>query len=279
MKNAPPAWWDRAVTLFETRSGAPAVVVPLTGRDVGEILVHAREVATAGADVAEWRLDAWGAHDGEGAAAMLPDLREALGGLPVLATYRSVAEGGPGTLDDDAYAALLIALLTVAGPVEGVDVELSRPTAVAAAVATAAREAGAAVVGSSHDFSGTRDAAALDAVFDGLAAREVDVLKVAVTASDDGDVLRLLTAAHAARRHGRAVLPIAMGAAGLLTRVAGECWGSPATFGAVGTGSAPGQVAVPELRAVVDALHAARVDAQGSVRGSTLGAGDAGAGA
>jgi 3-dehydroquinate dehydratase I len=254
------------VTLFETRSGAPAVVVPLTGRDAAEILAHARDVAASGADVAEWRLDAWGAHDGEGAVALLPHLREALGGVPVLATYRSLAEGGPGILDDDAYVVLLSSLLDLEGPVEGVDVELSRPVTVAAAVATAARGVGAVVVGSSHDFSGTPDAAALDAVFDGLAAREVDVLKVAVTASDDGDVLRLLTAAHAARRHGRAVLPIAMGAAGLLTRVAGECWGSPATFGAVGAGSAPGQVAVPELRAVVEALHAARVAGLGSVR-------------
>ncbi|TGO04672.1 type I 3-dehydroquinate dehydratase [Serinibacter arcticus] len=252
------------MTLFETRSGAPAVVVPLTGRDDEDILAHARAVARSGADVAEWRLDAWGAHDGDGAVAMLPRLREALGDLPVLATYRSTAEGGPGTLDDDAYVALLVALLGGERPVEGVDVELSRPTAVSAAVATAAREAGAVVVGSSHDFTGTPDAEVLAATFDALAARDADVLKVAVTAADDGDVLRLLTAARAARRHGRSVLPIAMGAAGLLTRVAGECWGSPATFGAVGTGSAPGQVAVPELRAVVDALHATLVASRGS---------------
>ncbi len=246
------------MTLFETRSGAPAVVVPLTGRDVEEILAHARAVTASGADVAEWRLDAWGAHDGEGAVVLLPRLREALGPMPVLATYRSAAEGGPGGLDDDGYRALLTALLAGDRPVEGVAVERSRPAALAADVGAAARRAGAVVGGSSHDFDGTPAAGALTEIFDALAARGSDVLKVAVSASDDGDVLRLLTAARAARRHSRAVLPIAMGAAGLLTRVAGECWGAPATFGAVGAGSAPGQVPVPELRAVVDALHAAR---------------------
>ncbi|PWD49708.1 type I 3-dehydroquinate dehydratase [Serinibacter arcticus] len=255
------------MSLFPTPDARPAVVVPLAGADADAVLAHAREVAASGADVAEWRLDTWGAHDGEGALEMLPALRSALGSLPVLATYRSLAEGGPGGLDDAGYTALLLAL--VAARVEGVDVELSRPDAVATAITTAARDAGTVVVGSSHDFAGTPSTDRLGAILDSLAARDADVLKVAVTASDGGDVARLLAAAHTARRHGRPVLPIAMGPAGVLTRIAGECWGAPATFGLVGTGSAPGQVPVPELRDALDAIHDALTAADGPVSAVT----------
>lgn len=243
------------MSLLRTRSGIPAVVVPLQGRDEAGVLVHARDAVAAGADVVEWRLDAWGAHDAARATAMLPHLREALGAVPVLATYRSLAEGGPGTLDDDAYGALLSHLLELG--IDGVDVELTRPEAGVADLVAAARLAGTTVVGSSHDFAGTPTDAELARRFDSLAARGCDVLKVAVTAADDGDVQRLLLAAAVARRHGVDVLPIAMGDAGVVTRIAGECWASPATFGTVGAGTAPGQVPLPQLRAALVAVHEA----------------------
>lgn len=243
------------MTLFDTHTSLPAVVVPVQGDDLAAVLAHARAVAASGADVAEWRLDAWGRHDAAGAVAALGSLRTALGGLPVLATFRSLAEGGPGTLSDEDYTALLLALL--ADGVEGVDVELTRPAPVARAVLEAAGASGAAVVGSSHDFERTPGPEELDRLFDGLADRGSDVLKVAVQVHDDGDVFRLLAAAHRARRHGTAVLPIAMGATGVLTRFAGEAWGAPATFARVGVGSAPGQLGVTELRAALTAVHGA----------------------
>ncbi|GMA31267.1 type I 3-dehydroquinate dehydratase [Litorihabitans aurantiacus] len=252
-------------------SAPPRIVVPVLGADEHAVLAHAVEVARSGADVAEWRLDAWGAHDGVGAVAMLPRLRAALDGLPVLATYRSRGEGGPGALDDDGYAALLTSLLEGPhDPPEGIDLELTREGSVVAELTTRARAHGVSVVGSSHDFAATPSDDELDTIFDLLAARGSDVLKVAVTPADRGDVLRLLDAAHRAARHGVAVLPVAMGEAGALTRVAGQGWGAPATFAMVGAGSAPGQVPVAVLRraldAVDDALRAAAGPAGVGVR-------------
>ena len=243
------------MTLFSSPAAPPAVVVPVSGDDLEALLLHAREVAVAGADIAEWRLDSWGAHDGAGGLVILDRLRAALAGIPVLATFRSIAESGPGDLSDSGYIELLTALLERG--VEAVDVELSRPDRVAVAVREAAGAAGAVVVGSSHNFDRTPGAAELDTIFDALAERGADVLKVAVQAHDDGDVYRLLDAARRARRHGVAVLPIAMGSPGVLTRIAGEAWGAPATFGRVGSGSAPGQVDVPSLRGALAAIHQA----------------------
>lgn len=234
--------------------GPPAVVVPLLGTSPDQVFAHAHAVAVEAPDVVEWRLDAWGEHDAAGAVPLLPRLRAALPGLPLLATFRSRAEGGPGELTDQAWVQLVIELLDAG--VEAVDVEVSRGTDAVARVVAHAREVGAVVVGSSHDFAGTATDDALDATFDALAALGADVLKVAVAPENLTDVLRLLAAGERARRHGRAVLPVAMGEAGVLTRFAGEVWGAPATFALVGSGSAPGQVPVAQIRRAQEQVHA-----------------------
>lgn len=274
-------WWDGAVSTTVPQPArppafvplapdVPAIAVPVQAGDVDELLALARAAVAAGAEVLEWRIDAI-----EGAAvgtmpdgAARPDLERfpeavarllrrlrATVGAPVLATYRSRDEGGPGVLDDDGYRALLLAL--VAARADAVDVELSRPAALAEEVARCAHEAGIAVVGSSHDF--TRTPPDLDDRFAELARRGSDVLKVAATPQDAADVLRLLTAAvHARATHGRAVLPVSMGRLGVLSRVAGGLWRAPVTFAAVGRGSAPGQLGVAEVTEIQRVLAGER---------------------
>ncbi|WP_454300431.1 type I 3-dehydroquinate dehydratase [Salana multivorans] len=171
--------------------------------------------------------------------------------LPVLATYRSGLEGGPGEIDDDAYGDLLTALVTAGA--DAIDVELTRGEEVVLAPVWLARENGVSVVGSSHDFTGTPDD--LDVRFAEVARRGSDVLKIAVTPSSDTDVLRLLSSAVRARHeHGRSVLPVAMGPLGALTRVGGGLWRAPLTFARVGEGSAPGQLDVADAARVLAVL-------------------------
>ena len=45
------------------------------------------------------------------------------------------------------------------------------------------------------------------------------------------------------------------GSLGVITRIAGEVFGSSMTFGAVGQVSAPGQIPVEKLQAAMDILH------------------------
>lgn len=247
---------------FPLTPATPAVAVPVAGGDGQDLLERTAAAVAGGADLVEWRLDAWG---GGAAHTMAPSavaelvaaLRAELGGVPVLATYRSRLEGGPGEADDGEYTDLLLAL--VAAGVDAVDVELTRPEEDAAVVVAAARAVGVVVVGSSHDFSGTPDD--LPSRFRELARRGADVLKVAVTPESAYDVVRLLDAAVSAHEAtGRPVVPVAMGALGVLTRVAGGLWGAPFTFAMVGEASAPGQLAVADVRAVQDVL--ARAGAQ-----------------
>jgi 3-dehydroquinate dehydratase I len=48
---------------------------------------------------------------------------------------------------------------------------------------------------------------------------------------------------------------MSMGGIGLVSRLAGEVFGSAATFGAGDQVSAPGQIPVPELRRALETLH------------------------
>lgn len=101
---------------------------------------------------------------------------------------------------------------------------------------------------SQHDFGGVPRN--LDQIYDRLAATPARILKVAVLANDATDcvpVFRLL--AHA-RNEGREMIAIAMGTAGIATRILGPSRGAFLTYASLESeaATAPGQISVRELR-------------------------------
>lgn len=227
----------------------PTIAVPVQVDATEQLAALVPEIRASGADLVEWRLDALAAPTGKQIESGMAAFRDAQ--LPVLATYRSIAEGGPGEADDALYAD--VARTAVRAGAAGLDLELSRPEELIAELSRDASDLGVTIVGSSHDFAGVPTD--LDARFAALAARGSDILKVAVTPGDFSEVLPLLQAAITAQQlWNRAVLPLAMGRHGLLTRVGGGWWQAPFTFGFVGSPSAPGQLTVGELRAAIAAV-------------------------
>lgn len=249
-----PAVTIRDVTLGE---GRPKIVVPVTGPTSPELLAEVGALAGSPADVVEWRVDHFAAADD--AAAVVEAARAlaaAAGPRPLLVTFRTAAEGGARALDDAAYGALCRAVAG-SGAADLLDVELLRDEAVVRDVVAAAHAAGVAVVMSSHDFDGTPPAAQLVARLGRMVALGADVAKVAVMPHDADDVLALLSATRQARRDHPDVplITMAMGGLGVVSRLAGEVFGSAATFGAVGRPSAPGQVPADALAGVLDLIH------------------------
>jgi 3-dehydroquinate dehydratase-1 len=120
----------------------------------------------------------------------------------------------------------------------------------------ASREHGIALIGSYHNFEATPDAAALEAKF-ALAHRlEADIAKVAVMPKGPPDVLTLLGATYEASQS----LPIplismAMGPYGSLSRMVGFVYGSALTWAVGKSSSAPGQVPIEDLRAVLATIR------------------------
>jgi 3-dehydroquinate dehydratase/shikimate dehydrogenase len=106
------------------------------------------------------------------------------------------------------------------------------------------------VIVSHHDFS--RVPNDLEQIYEHLARTPAAVLKIAVHANDILDCLRVFQLLDRARKEGRELIAIAMGNAGIATRILGPSRGSFLTYGALDdkNATAPGQVNAPKLHSL-----------------------------
>lgn len=240
--------------------GTPKVCTPIVAAEKQEIYEGAMACRAAGADLVEWRAD-WfaGALDAAQVEEVLARLTRILDGIPLLFTFRTAREGGERALSFEDYAALNRAVARTR-MADLVDVELScgGDDAVGALIADV-REQGAKVVASSHDFDKTPDRQEILGQLCKMQRLGADIPKIAVMPTCEQDVLTLLDATLEMRRShaDRPIVAIAMGGMGLVSRLAGEVFGSAITFGSAGRASAPGQIAAADLKTVLDILHAA----------------------
>ena len=211
-------------------------------------------VAREHADAVEFRLDL--------AGEPLSALSDYDGQLPLVATNRPTWEGGEAVDGDDRLAALrtaadhdaVAAIDVELAAVEGRDRAGTDPDRVADLLGHA-REAGTAVIVSTHDFEGTPHRDQLRSLL-ADAAEYGDVAKLAVTADGPGDVLALLSATWEATADGEAVATMAMGEAGRHSRAVAPLYGSRIGYAPVdpAEATAPGQYDLATLRTLVDRL-------------------------
>ncbi len=240
--------------------GRPAVIVPLTGADTAELVGQAAAVRAASPDLVEWRVDLvdlLGASaqpataDLDALVSIGRQVVEGLDGLPLLVTIRTVTEGGRASAEPEAYLAALAALVG-AGIADLVDVEVMLGEDTVRRAVRLAHDVGVPVVASNHDVRATPARGELLRRLRLMVELGADVLKIAVTPLDAGDVLELLAATWAAGRTlDRPVIAISMGELGVVTRLAGGVFGSAATFATVGPASAPGQRDIAQVRAAL----------------------------
>lgn len=100
---------------------------------------------------------------------------------------------------------------------------------------------------SHHDFVGVP--AKLDQIYERMCRTPARVLKIAVQVHDATDCLATFALLEQAHNDGRALIAIAMGQAGVATRILGPSRGSFLTYASLedGTETAPGQLSVREL--------------------------------
>ena len=106
------------------------------------------------------------------------------------------------------------------------------------------------VIVSHHDFSGVPEC--LEQIYERLAQTPAAVIKIAVQANDILDCIPVFQLLDRARNDGREIIAIAMGNAGIATRVLGPSRGSFLTYGALDdeSATAPGQVNARKLRSL-----------------------------
>lgn len=106
------------------------------------------------------------------------------------------------------------------------------------------------VIVSHHDFD--RVPEDLEQIYERLAATPAQVVKIAVQATDITDCLRVFALLDRAHKENRNLIAIAMGNAGVATRILGPSRGSYLTYGSLEeeSATAPGQVTARQLRSV-----------------------------
>jgi 3-dehydroquinate dehydratase I len=176
------------------------------------------------------------------------------GELPLIATNRAEWEGGEAReenrLDDLARAAEF-------DSVGAIDVELAAFGGEDGERAVRrAHEAGTAVIVSAHDFEGTPAGEELRETLV-RATERGDVGKLAVAATDPGDVLALLSATYELASEGRRVATMAMGEAGRHSRAIAPIYGSRIGYAPVdpANATAPGQYDLATLCELIDRLR------------------------
>ena len=104
------------------------------------------------------------------------------------------------------------------------------------------------VICSHHDFDGVP--ASLNQIYEAMSRTPARILKIAVAANDVTDCIPLFQLIERARTEGRDVIAVAMGSAGVATRILGPSRGNYLTYGSLGTerGTAPGQLTADQLR-------------------------------
>ncbi len=179
-----------------------------------------------------------------------PDLQKLFRSLPgpVIATNRLAAEGGRWTGTEGERLRILEEALNLG--VTCLDVELAADAGFRREIW--ARRGKTRLILSWHDFTGTPDAARLDAVLDEMLASEADVVKLVALANEPADNLRMLSLIPKAKAAGKDVIAFCMGPMGKWSRIAAPLLGSWLTFAPFSKqgASAPGQLTVNDLKRV-----------------------------
>ena len=237
--------------------GMPKICVPIVGVTKEAILDEARAITKLPADVVEWRID-WfeNVFDFAKLEDVLKDLREVLGDMPILMTFRTSKEGGEKAIEDDVYADINIKAAQT-GLVDMVDVEVFTGDEIVKKIIEGAHAAGVKVVASNHDFFKTPDKDDIVGRLRKMQDLGADIPKIAVMPTCKKDVLTLLAATEEMAREyaDRPIITMSMAGTGVISRLAGEVFGSALTFGAAAKASAPGQMGVEDLKDVLTKLH------------------------
>lgn len=238
-------------------AGKPKICVPLIGKNNVELMEEAKALKTLKLDVVEWRIDHH--QDVEDISKMeeaLKELRNELGDMPLLVTFRSKKEGGEREVSV-AYYAELNKAMAATGMADMIDVELFTGDEIVKEIVDFAHSKNVKVVMSNHDFFKTPAKEEIVSRLCKMQEMNADLPKIAVMPQTTEDVLTLLSATNemVTKYADRPIITMSMAGMGVVSRLAGEAFGSALTFGAAKAASAPGQVPVEKLAQVLEIMH------------------------
>ncbi|WP_099468628.1 type I 3-dehydroquinate dehydratase [Konateibacter massiliensis] len=238
--------------------GIPKICIPIVAKTKEEIIQEAKRFQSLPFDIAEWRAD-WfeGVSDLEQVMEVLKALVLVLEDKPLLFTFRTAKEGGERDITTEEYIALNKAVAD-SRLADLLDVEIFTRDEAVADIISYAHENGVQVIASNHDFEKTPDKEDIISRLRKMQDMGADIVKLAAMPKSKLDVLVLLEATILMTEHyaDRPVITMSMSGMGVISRLAGEIFGSALTFASAGQISAPGQIPVNDLNEVLHILNA-----------------------
>lgn len=176
-------------------------------------------------------------------------------GFASFITFRSHKEGGNKKISDSNYQELIQTVIKTKN-IDLIDIELFTGDSVVKELVALADENGIFVVMSNHDFHKTPNKEEMIDRLRKMQELGAHIPKMAVMPNSIEDVITLLDATNTMKTKyaDRPIITMSMGEDGLISRLAGEVFGSACTFAAGKEKSAPGQIPVSELRTVLEII-------------------------
>lgn len=237
--------------------GKPKIIVPIVEKEKKSIIEKALSLKGLPFDVIEWRVDFYeDVFETSKVIETLTDLRSALVDKPILFTFRTKKEGGEREISMEEYTDLN-RIVANSGLVDFIDVEIFSGDEIVRQNIDNIHDANILVVASNHDFHKTPEKEELLKRLKKMQEMGADIPKIAVMPQTIHDVLVLLSATHemVSLFADRPIITMSMSSKGVISRMAGEVFGSAMTFGSFGQASAPGQVPIDKLESVLEIIH------------------------
>lgn len=237
--------------------GIPKICVPMVGKIKEELLKEARDLEGLKFDIVEWRVDFYEhVTDINKVKEVLSQIRSILKDTPILFTFRSKKEGGEKEISLKYYLELNCEIAKTK-EVDLIDVELFICDEFVKEIVQTAHKNNVKIVMSNHDFFKTPSKEEIVNRLSKMRELNADLPKIAVMPQSEGDVLTLLCATNEMKEKypDTPIITMSMSGKGLISRLAGEIFGSALTFGAAKKASAPGQINVEDLYSVLHLLH------------------------
>ncbi|MDO4299094.1 MAG: type I 3-dehydroquinate dehydratase [Lachnospiraceae bacterium] len=237
--------------------GNTKICVPLVAANQEDIGRQLELIQSGPHDLVEWRVDFYEGHEEwEQVRAALGMIRRRLDETPLLFTFRTKPEGGESDITLEAYRELCQRAADT-GMVDLIDLEYHLGGDLLRELVPELHQAGAAVIGSCHDFARTMDAEEIIEILRSMQLLGVDITKMAVMPECRKDVLTLLRASVEMEEKfaDRPFITMSMGKMGAISRIAAEFTGSAFTFAAAGRASAPGQMSADGIETALGLLR------------------------
>lgn len=224
-------------------SHTPRICISLCERTVAA-LERAITAAAGLSDLIEVRLDCLEPLDLESSGRPITEILQQIAGTSIL-TFRPSLEGGERRLDKATRKQFWSNAIFVSSFID-IEVDLAEEF-LSSDISSSVPIDWNRTICSQHDFVG--GAATLDQIYERIAGTPAAVLKIAVRADDANDCLPVFQVMERARKDGREIIAIAMGTAGVATRILGPSRGGFLTYASLDSdnATAPGQLSVSEL--------------------------------